>query len=133
VLGDHVQQKGSNITAERTRFDFSHSAKMTDAEKAEVEKLVNDWVRRDVPVVREEMSQEQARELGAIGAFGEKYGDVVSVYTVQDVSTGEIISREFCGGPHVTHTGEIGDFKMIKEEAVSAGVRRIKAVIGNPA
>lgn len=129
VLGDHVMQKGSNINAERTRFDFSHPAKMTDEEKTEVERLVNEWIARDLPVVREEMTLQEARELGAIGAFGEKYGDTVSVYTIRDPKTGEVISREFCGGPHVTHTGEIGTFKIMKEESVSAGVRRIRAVI----
>lgn len=130
VLGVHVMQKGSNINAERLRFDFSHPSKMTDAEKTETEKLVNEWIARDLPVTRQEMSQEEARAQGAIGAFGEKYGDTVSVYTVRDSQSGEIISSEFCGGPHVAHTGEIGGtFKITKEEAVSAGVRRIRAVI----
>ncbi len=129
VLGAHVIQKGSNITEERTRFDFSHPAKMTNKEKTEVEQLVNEWIARDLPVERKEMPLREARELGAVGAFGEKYHDTVSVYTVSDPKTGEVISREFCGGPHVTHTGEIGTFKIIKEEAVSAGVRRIKATI----
>ncbi len=129
VLGDHVMQKGSNINAERMRFDFSHPAKLTDKEKTEAEKLVNEWIQRDLPVTREEMSQERARELGAIGAFGEKYGDIVSVYTISDPESGETISREFCGGPHVDRTGVIGAFKLIKEEAVSAGIRRIKATI----
>jgi alanyl-tRNA synthetase len=128
VLGERVMQKGSNINAERMRFDFSHPEKMTDEQKTEVERLVNEWIARDLPVTRQEMSQEEARKLGAIGAFGEKYSDVVSVYTVQDPS-GEVISREFCGGPHVTHTGAIGTFRITKEEAVSAGVRRIRAVI----
>ncbi len=130
VLGGHVIQKGSNINAERTRFDFSHPVKMTPEEIAKVEALVNDWIRRDLPMTREMMPKEQALELGALGAFGEKYGDTVSVYTIVDPKTGEIISSEFCGGPHVTHTGEIeGTFKIIKEEAISAGIRRIKAVI----
>jgi HAD superfamily hydrolase (TIGR01509 family) len=130
VLGEHVMQKGSNITAERTRFDFSHPEKMTDEQKAQAEKLVNEWIARDLPVKREVMPLEDARKLEAIGAFGEKYPDTVSVYTVYDPKTNEIISREFCGGPHVTHTGEIGkSFRIIKEEASSAGVRRVKAVI----
>ena len=130
VLGAHVIQKGSNINAERTRFDFSHPAKMTPEEIAKVESLVSGWIRRDLPVTREMMSKEKALQLDALGAFGEKYGDTVSVYTVSDPATGEVISREFCGGPHITRTGEIGGtFKIIKEEAVSAGVRRIKAVI----
>ncbi|MEK9208461.1 MAG: alanine--tRNA ligase [Patescibacteria group bacterium] len=130
VLGAHVIQKGSNINAERTRFDFSHPAKVTPEEIAKVESLVSGWIRRDLPVTREMMSKEKALQLDALGAFGEKYGDTVSVYTVSDPATGEVISREFCGGPHITRTGEIGGtFKIIKEEAVSAGVRRIKAVI----
>lgn len=129
VLGDHIMQKGSNLNAERLRFDFSHPAKLTDKEKSEVEKLVNGWIANDLPVVREEMSQEQARTLGAIGVFGEKYGNVVSIYTVSDPKTGDTISREFCGGPHVTHTREIGVFKILKEEAVSSGIRRIRATI----
>jgi alanyl-tRNA synthetase len=129
VLGQNVWQKGSNITEERTRFDFTHDKKLTDQEKSEVEKLVNDWIARDLPVKKEILSQEFARELGAVGVFGEKYGDTVSVYTIADPKSGEIISREFCGGPHVEHTGVIGHFKIQKEEASSAGVRRIKAII----
>lgn len=129
VLGPEVWQKGSNITEERTRFDFTYPAKMTDGQKQEVENLVNDWIRRDGIVAREMMPLERAREFGAIGLFGEKYDDIVSIYTITDPKTGEVISREFCGGPHVEHTGQIGTFKIIKEEAVSAGTRRIKAVI----
>jgi len=129
VLGDNVWQKGSNITEERTRFDFQHDTKMTDEQKAEVEKLVNEWVSRDLQVKRETMPYEEARKLNAIGVFGEKYPETVSVYTVFDPATQEAVSREFCGGPHVEHTGVIGKFKIQKEEAVSAGVRRIKAVI----
>jgi alanyl-tRNA synthetase len=129
VLGDNVWQKGSNITEERTRFDFTHDKKMTPEEIAAVEALVNDWISRDLKVKRETMSSEQARELGAIGVFGEKYADTVSVYTVYDPATEEVVSREFCGGPHVEHTGMISTFKIQKEEASSAGVRRIKAVI----
>jgi alanyl-tRNA synthetase len=130
VLGDHVWQKGSNITEERTRFDFTHPQKMTPEEIKQVEDLVNKWIQLDGTMKPEVMPLAKARELGAIGLFGEKYGDTVSVYTVTDPKTGEVISREFCGGPHVKHTGEIGGtFKIVKEEAVSAGVRRIKAVI----
>ena len=129
VLGENVWQKGSNITEERTRFDFTHDKKMTDEEKQEVEKLVNDWVARDLTVKRETMPLEEARKLGAIGVFGEKYPDTVSVYTVFDPKTDEVVSREFCGGPHAEHTGVIGKFKIQKEEAVSSGVRRIKAVV----
>ncbi len=129
VLGDGVWQKGSNITEERTRFDFTHDKKMSPEEISAVEVLVNDWVLRDLAVKKEIIPQEKARELGAIGVFGEKYADVVSVYTVYDPKTNDVISREFCGGPHVEHTGIIGKFKIQKEEASSAGVRRIKAVI----
>jgi alanyl-tRNA synthetase len=129
VLGDHVIQKGSNINAERTRFDFSHGAKVTPEQIARVEELVNGWIARDLPMTREMMPKARALELGALGAFGEKYGDTVSVYTIADPASGEVVSREFCGGPHVEHTGVIGTFKVIKEEAVSAGVRRIKAII----
>ncbi|MBI5655253.1 alanine--tRNA ligase [Candidatus Uhrbacteria bacterium] len=123
VLGDHVAQKGSNITAERLRFDFSHAQKMTPEEIKQVEDLVNDAIRRDLPVTREEMTVDEAKSTGAIGLFEQKYGDKVSVYTVGD------FSKEICGGPHVTHTGELGAFKIQKEEAVSAGVRRIKATV----
>jgi alanyl-tRNA synthetase len=133
VLGEHVIQKGSNITAERLRFDFSHNEKMTDEQKARVEKMVNDVIAADLPVTREEISYEEARARGAIGLFDDKYGEKVSVYTV-GAETGKrgvanLFSLEFCGGPHVTHTGELGTFKISKEEAVSAGVRRIKATL----
>ncbi len=129
VLGEDVWQKGSNITGERTRFDFTFPRKMTEEEKAEVEKLVNEWIQRDLPVKHETIPLEEARARGAIGLFGEKYADTVSVYGVYDPATNEAVSLEFCGGPHVEHTGTIGKFKIQKEEAVSAGVRRIKAVI----
>jgi alanyl-tRNA synthetase len=128
VLGDHVFQKGSNVTSERTRFDFTHNEKMTPEQLSEVERLVNEAITKDMQVKREEMTPEQARAAGALGVFGEKYGDIVSIYTVADAA-GNIFSREFCGGPHVSHTAEIGTFKILKEEAVSAGVRRIKATI----
>ncbi len=129
VLGEHVFQKGSNITPERLRFDFTHTEKMSAEQISEVEKIVNENIARDLKVKREIMSPEEARELGAIGLFGEKYGDTVSIYTIFDPSNKEIISREFCGGPHVEQTSDIGKFKILKEEAVSAGVRRIKAVV----
>lgn len=129
VLGEEVWQKGSNITEERTRFDFTYAHKMTDGQKKEVEDLVNDWVKRDATVKKDMMPYETARELGAIGLFGEKYDDIVSVYSIVDPKTEEVISREFCGGPHVEHTGQIGKFKITKEESISAGTRRIKAVI----
>ena len=129
VLGDTVWQKGSNITEERTRFDFTHNQKLSAEELAAVESLVNDWVVRDLSVKKETMPLAQARELGAIGVFGEKYPETVSVYTVYDPTTQEVVSREFCGGPHVEHTGTIGQFKIVKEEASSAGIRRIKATV----
>ncbi|HMQ01944.1 MAG TPA: alanine--tRNA ligase [Candidatus Doudnabacteria bacterium] len=128
VLGEDVWQKGSNITAERTRFDFTYPQKMTDEQKQQVEDLVNKWIEADAEMKQEMMPLEKAKELGAIGLFGEKYADTVSIYTATD-KDGNVISREFCGGPHVERTGLIGKFKIKKEEAVSAGVRRIKAVI----
>lgn len=129
VLGDNVWQKGSNITEERTRFDFTYDAKMTDQQKKQVEDIVNGWIMTDLPVEKEILPLVDARKLGAIGVFGEKYPETVSVYTIYDSKTGEVVSREFCGGPHVEHTGIIGGFRIQKEEAVSAGVRRIKAII----
>ncbi len=134
VLGDHVQQKGSNITAERLRFDFSHSQKMTDPELAEVERQVNEAIEKDFPVVCSEHTNEEAKGTGALGYFEDKYAQVegkIKVYSVGDEARG-YFSKEICGGPHVTHTGELGSFKIQKEEAVSAGVRRIKAVVTGP-
>ena len=128
VLGEHVYQKGSNITPERLRFDFSHGEKMTDEQKKNVEDLVNQKIAESLPVFREEVSSEEARNMGAIGLFGEKYGDVVSIYRIGSLDSQ--FSLEFCGGPHVTNTGDLkGTFKIVKEEAVSQGVRRIKAVL----
>ena len=124
VLGDEVHQKGSNITAERLRFDFSFGRKMTDEEKAEVEKLVNEAIQAAVPVVCEEMTVAEARAQGAMGLFESKYGERVKVYTMGKYS------KEICGGPHASNTGDLKSFKIKKEEASSAGVRRIKAVIG---
>ena len=124
VLGDEVHQKGSNITAERLRFDFSFGRKMTDEEKAEVEKLVNEAIQAAVPVVCEEMTVAEARAQGAMGLFESKYGERVKVYTMGQYS------KEICGGPHARNTGDLKSFKIKKEEASSAGVRRIKAVIG---
>ena len=135
VLGDHVWQKGSNVTAERLRFDFSHSAKMTPEQIAEVEKLVNDAITRDVPVSYMLMSVGEAKSMGAIGVFDEKYGERIKVYRMGDPSagSGQVVSMEICGGPHVKSTGMLGSFKIQKEEAVSAGVRRIKATVsGGP-
>lgn len=127
VLGEHVQQKGSNITAERLRFDFSHPEKMTAEQLKKVEELVNGAIAADYKVQWEEMPTAKARESGALGFFGHRYGDTVKVYTVGRGK--EIFSREICGGPHAEHTGQLGKFKILKEEAVSAGIRRIKAVL----
>jgi len=123
VLGDHVIQKGSNITGERLRLDFSHDKKMTPEEIQKVEELVNEAISKDIPVKCEEMTLDDAQKAGALGVFGEKYGDKVKVYSVLD------FSREICGGPHANATGELGKFRIVKEEASSAGVRRIKAVL----
>ncbi len=129
TLGDKVFQKGSNITEERTRFDFTYDQKMTDDQKIQVESLVNNWILANLTVKKEIMPIDEARKLDAIGVFGEKYADQVSVYTIYDPKTNIVVSREFCGGPHVENTGIIGKFKIQKEEAVSAGVRRIKAIV----
>lgn len=123
VLGPHVHQKGSNITAERMRFDFSHDAKMTDEQKQKAEELVNEYIKMAIPVERMEMKKKDALALGAEAMFIEKYGDVVTVYKIGDVSI------ELCGGPHVENTAELGTFKIKKEESSSAGVRRIKAIL----
>ncbi len=127
VLGDHVYQKGSNITAERLRFDFPHADKMTPEQIAEVEQLVNEAIEAKLPVHFEEMSLEKAREIGASGVFDAKYQETVKVYFIG--TEGNYFSKEICGGPHVENTGELGHFKIAKEESSSAGVRRIKAVL----
>ena len=128
VLGDHVQQKGSNITPERLRFDFSHTAKMTDDEKTQVEKIVNEKIAAALPVNVEQLPFAEAEKTGAHHFFGEKYGDMVTVYYIGP-DLAHAYSKEFCGGPHVKNTSELGTFKIQKEEAVSQGVRRIKAVL----
>ncbi len=131
VLGEQVSQKGSNITPERLRFDFSYDQKMTPEEIKQVEDLVNDKIKEDLPVKMEEMTLEEAKAAGATGVFESKYGERVKVYTIDNPSTssGSPFSREICGGPHVKHTGEIGKFKIIKEESSSAGIRRIRAIV----
>ena len=123
VLGTHVEQRGSNITAERLRFDFSHEDKMTPEQLKQVEDLVTDAISRDLPIVCEEMDVETAKNSGAMGLFENKYDAKVKVYTMGDVS------KEICGGPHASRTGELGRFKIKKEESSSRGVRRIKAVL----
>jgi alanyl-tRNA synthetase len=123
VLGNHVHQKGSNITPDRLRFDFSHGEKMTDEQKQKTEDLVNKWIKEGLDVTVEEMSKEDAIKSGAECMFIEKYPDVVTVYSIGNVS------KELCGGPHVKNTNVLGHFKIIKEESSSSGVRRIKAIL----
>ncbi len=123
VVGPDVHQKGSNITDERMRFDFSCDHKLTDEEKTKVEDLVNEWIKEGIDVTVEEMSKDEAIKSGAECMFIEKYPDIVTVYSIGN------ISKELCGGPHVKNTSELGHFKIKKEEASSAGVRRIKAVL----
>jgi len=123
VLGDHVFQRGANITSERIRFDFSHPDKMTPEQIQQVEDLVNSQIRKAIPVVCEELTLDEAKDRGAMGIFEHKYGDKVKVYTIGD------FSMEICGGPHASNTSELGHFKIQKEESSSAGVRRIKAIL----
>ena len=137
VLGDHVMQRGSNITAERLRFDFNHDSKVTREQLDEVENLVNGWIDADLPVSYTEYPTDEAFKLGAVGAFGDRYGDTVKVYQMGEGD--QRASFEICGGPHVDHTGQLAQdddgmpngkrFKITKEEASSAGVRRVKAVL----
>ncbi len=136
ILGSHAVQKGSNITPERMRFDFAHSEKMTPEQIKAAEDLVNAAIARDYVVSFQELPLEEAKKKQAIGLFEENYGTMVKVYTVGDPEglpnadpTSGTFSREFCGGPHVEHTGTMGHFKIVKEEACSAGIRRIKAVL----
>jgi alanyl-tRNA synthetase len=139
VLGDHVHQRGSNITPERLRIDFLHPQKVTLEELAKVEGLVNGWIKAKLPMTRVEIKREEAEKVGAQMEFGAKYPDIVSVYFVGD-NLENAISKEFCGGPHVSNTAELdsrsrddsrdsGPFKILKEEAVAQGIRRIKAVL----
>lgn len=135
VLGPQATQKGSNITVERLRFDYAHDKPLTDDEKQQVEKLMNQWVQEDLPVTKQIMKKEEALESGATAFFIEKYPDEVSVYTIGSPSSSRApakqgwISKEFCGGPHVEHTGVIGTLTIQKEQSVSAGVRRIYVVM----
>ncbi len=123
VLGEHVEQKGSNITPERLRFDFSHPEKMTDGQIIQVQAIVNEAIAKNMPVSIEQKTVQEALEDGAIGLFVEKYGEKVKVYSMGD------FSKEICGGPHVENTGSLGKFRILKEESSSRGVRRIKAVL----
>jgi len=136
VLGDHVEQKGSNITPDRLRFDFTHSEKMTDDQKKEIERIINAAIEKNYPITFLEMSVEEAKKQGAIGLFGETYGDIVKVYTVGEPNAkaegdpeASAFSKEICGGPHVERTGLLGHFRIKKEESSSAGIRRIKAIL----
>jgi len=128
VLGEHVQQKGSNINSDRLRFDFSHEQKMTNEEKQKVEEIINQKIKDSLPVNNVEMNFDEAEKTGALHFFGDKYGGTVSIYYIGD-TIDEAYSKEFCGGPHIKNTSELGEFKIKKEEASSAGVRRIKAVL----
>lgn len=143
IFGNELRQHGSNITEERLRFDFNLDHKMTDEEKQKVEELVNGWISEDLPVTFREYPTEEALKMGALGAFGERYGEVVKVYQIGDGD--HVVSREICGGPHVDHTGQLASpsetssesladkggkkFKIVKEESSAAGIRRIKAVL----
>jgi alanyl-tRNA synthetase len=123
VLGDHVAQKGSNITSERVRFDFSHPAPLSKEEIAEVERIINEQIARNLPVEMTMMNLDEAKASGATALFGEKYESTVKVYTIGD------FSKEVCGGPHVSAIGALGTFKVQKEQSSSAGVRRIYGVL----
>ena len=123
VIGKDAHQRGSNITVDRMRFDFNCDHKLTDEEKKKIEDLVNEWIKEGLPVTKEEMKKEDAIKSGAECMFIEKYPDIVTVYTIGNVS------KELCGGPHVKNTSELGTFKIKKEESSSSGVRRIKAVL----
>lgn len=123
VLGSHVYQRGSNITIERLRFDFSHPEKLTEEQLKKIEDMVNDVIKKDLEITHEEMTVEEAKKLGAIGIFTDRYDEKVKVYKMGDFST------EICGGPHAARTGDLGKFKIIKEESSSKGVRRIRAIL----
>ncbi len=132
VLGEHVMQRGSNITPKRLRFDFSHPEKMTDEQKQKVEEIVNTQIEKDLPVTQKMMTLEEAKSAGAIGLFEDKYaslGDQIKVYFIGDENEGNVFSVEVCGGPHVASLSDLGTFKIKKEESASAGIRRIKAIL----
>jgi alanyl-tRNA synthetase len=132
VLGEDVHQKGSNITGERLRIDFNYDSALTDEQIAEVEKIVNEKIQAGLEVERVEMKKEEAEKMGAEMEFGQKYPDLVSVYLIKDENDSNF-SAEFCGGPHVSNTSEIGEggktFKIVKQENIGSGKRRIKAVL----
>ena len=125
VLGNHIYQKGSNITKDRLRLDFSHGQKLTVKEIKQVEDLINQQINKKLPITWQEVSLAEAKKQNAMGVFEHKYEDKVKVYNIGD------FSKEICGGPHVKNTNELGHFKITKEEASSAGIRRIKAILEN--
>ncbi len=125
ILGDSVEQKGSNITAKRLRFDFSFSRALTEEEKQKVEDQINNWIKQDLPVIKQEMEKQEALDKGALAFFVDKYPDKVTVYTIGSDPENDWISKELCGGPHVASTGKIGKLKITKEKSASAGVRRV--------
>lgn len=129
ILGQDVKQMGSDINPERARFDFSAARKLTSEEVEKMEEMINDEVRKDLPVYFKEMPKSEAEKTGAVQNFKQKYPDIVKVYFIGSKPSGGILSAEFCGGPHVEHTLEIGKIKILKEEGVSAGVRRIRIAI----
>jgi len=129
VLGDHVQQMGSDINVERLRFDFAHTQKVTPEELKQIEQLVNQKIKESLEVKKEEMALNEALNAGALAFFKEKYPETVKVWTIHNPQTGEYFSKEICAGPHVSNTSELGTFKITKEESSSAGVRRIKAIL----
>ncbi|HDZ54400.1 MAG TPA: alanine--tRNA ligase [Candidatus Nealsonbacteria bacterium] len=135
ILGKHVKQMGSDITSQRLRFDFSHSSKMTEKEKKKVEDLINQKIQENLDVRQEEVEYQQAIESGALAFFKEKYPERVTIYSIGDSSdpSGRVFSKEICAGPHISQTQELGKFKIIKEESAGAGVRRIRAIIGDEA
>jgi alanyl-tRNA synthetase len=129
VLGDHVQQKGSNITSERLRFDFTHSKKLSEDEISEVEEMMNEQVKKDLPVTFETKTFKEAKDEGALAFFGERYGEKVKVYTIGKGLGSGWFSKEVCGGPHVKSTSEIGRVKIKKQEKIGAGLVRIYAFV----
>ncbi len=128
IISPEIKQRGSNITEERMRMDFSFERKLTPEELAKVENRVNEIIEKDLTVVKRELPKEEALLLGAEMEFGAKYPDIVSVYFIED-NDGNAFSKEFCGGPHAPNTKELGKFKIQKEESVASGIRRIKAVL----
>jgi alanyl-tRNA synthetase len=128
VLGAEVKQRGSNITEERLRIDFTWDHKLSEEEKRKVENWVNDKIKEGLEVARKEMPLAEAEKLGAEMEFNAKYPEIVSVYFIQNLK-GDVLSKEFCNGPHAENTSQLGIFKILKEEAVSAGIRRIKATL----